>query len=235
MRHVIAFTATNRADYLRHTLDTWRQVRGIDQAHLIFRCEPGCDEVVDICRSADFGADLCVTVNETRQGPLTNPWLAMEDGWSHADMHDLDFVIIGEDDTPVSTDILEFYSWAQETYRSDQQVITACGFMHEAKGGYADVIREPHFSAWIWGTWRDRWYEKLRGDWDHNYRAKGWDWRITEYWMEELGYRSINPAMSRSQDIGQYGGVHAHPDNFVNAVSRCWTQDVPPQDYREMQ
>lgn len=235
MKHVVAFTATDRPDYLRATLDSWRQVRGIDQAHLIFRCEPGCDEVVDICRSVDFGGDLCVTVNEERKGPLTNPWLAMEDGWLHADIYDLDFVIIGEDDTIVSTDTLEFYSWCRDAYRSDLRVITAASFLRDAAGGLSDVVRLSRFHSWIWGTWRDRWYHNLRNDWDHDYRYRGWDWRITEYWIQELGFCSIAPAVSRSQDIGQHGGVHASPAAFEGAVSRCWTQDVPPQDYREMQ
>jgi hypothetical protein len=86
----------------------------------------------------------------------------------------------------------------------------------------------------VWGIWRDRWERHLRDDWDHTYRAKGWDWRITEHWVGERGYLAIKPAMSRSQDIGEFGGVHAHPADFPSAVSRCFVAEVPPQDYKEI-
>lgn len=233
MEHVVAFTATNRPDYLRQTLDSWRKVRGIEQTHLIFRCEPGFPEVVDICASADFGGALSVTVNEQVLGPLTNPWYAMEDGWHWADKHGLDFVIIAEDDTPVSTDVLEYYSWCQR-YKNDPEVLIAGAFQHEAQGGYADVVRSEKFICWIWGTWRDNWFEYLRNDWDHDYTYKGWDWRIAEHWMQQLGFRTVAPAMSRSQDIGIFGGAHARPEDFPAHVSRCFTPDIPPQDYREI-
>ena len=45
-RPVIAFTVCDRPAYLAWVLESWREVRGIADAHLIFRCEPGCDEAV---------------------------------------------------------------------------------------------------------------------------------------------------------------------------------------------
>ena len=54
-RPVIAFTVNDRP-VLGWVLESWRDVRGIGDAHLIFRCEPGCDEAVAICESVDFAA-----------------------------------------------------------------------------------------------------------------------------------------------------------------------------------
>lgn len=233
MKYVIAFTATNRPDYLRQTLDSWRRVRGIDQAYLTFKCEPGCPEVEEICRAVDFGGALTVEVNPEAYGPLTNPWHAMEAGWNRARLYGgLDFVIIAEDDTIVSSDVLEFFDWAADKYKHDSGVITVGAHQHDALGDFYDVVRMRKFHSWIWGTWLDRWCV-LRDDWDHDYRHRGWDHRITDYWLNERGFVNIGPAMSRSQDIGMHGGVHSLPSDFPNAVSSCFTLDIPPQEYRE--
>lgn len=227
---VVAVTATNRPGYLIETLESWRQARGIEKAHLIFVCEPGFPDVEAICRAAGFGASLDVRVNPVKYGALINPWVAIEAGFATG----ADFVILGEDDSPVSTDVLEYFAWARDTYAADEEIITVCAHIQHARGTLAEVVRDSHFTCWVWGTWRDRWETKLRDDWDHNYRAKGWDWRITEHWVGDLGYRAIKPAMSRSQDIGEFGGVHASPADFPNAVSTCFTADIPPQEYREV-
>lgn len=228
---VVAFTATDRPAYLRDTLDSWRAVRGIETANLIFRCEPGFPDVEAICRKADFGQTLTVAVNPRRYGALTNPWAAIETAFA---MTARDFVILGEDDSPVSTDVLEYYSWAEEAYRGDQNIIAVCAHVQHAHGGIGEVFRDSHFTCWVWGTWRDRWADHLRADWDHDYRFKGWDWRITEHWCQEMGFRALKPCLSRSQDIGEFGGVHARPEDFPAAVSTCFTADIPPQDYKEI-
>lgn len=227
---IVAFTATSRPAYLEETLASWRKVRGIGKAHLIFRCEPGHPEVEEICRKADFGASLRVIPNLVTYGVLSNPWHALETGF----VTGADFVILGEDDSPVSDDVLEYFAWAQDTYAADEQVIAVSAHIQDARGTLGEVVRHDHFTCWVWGTWRDRWENLLRDDWDHDYRHKGWDWRITEHWVRRLGYRVIKPALSRSQDIGEFGGVHASPQDFPNAVSRCFVPEVPPQDYREI-
>ena len=45
---IICFTVNNRPEYLRQTLESWSKVRGIGECLLLFRCEPGCDEAVQI-------------------------------------------------------------------------------------------------------------------------------------------------------------------------------------------
>ena len=50
----VAFTVNNRPHYLKETLESWSRVWGIEDTHLIFRCEPGCPEAVQLCESVDF-------------------------------------------------------------------------------------------------------------------------------------------------------------------------------------
>ena len=98
---IIAFTVNNRPHYLKETLASWEAVRGIGDAHLVFRCEPHCPEAVSLCQEVTF-ADRIVTVNRERSGVLANPWHALEQGSALGE-----FVILAEEDLIVSPDVLE--------------------------------------------------------------------------------------------------------------------------------
>ncbi len=235
MKHVVVFTAHRRPEYMKQSLDSWRNVRGVDQAHMHFQCDADAhSEVVEMCQDVDFAGAVTVEVSSVRYGVQSAPWHALETGWQYADLYGIDFVMLSEEDICVSSDTLEYYSWCRDQYRDDAEILTVCSFTEQAVGGYAEVFRSSHFRSWVWGTWKDRWTALLRDSWDHNYQFKGFDWHISEYCMEELGHRAIIPARSRSQNIGQYGGVHTVAEDFVNCLSRCYSPDVEPQDYREL-
>ena len=156
-RPVIAFTVCDRPAYLAWVLESWREVRGIGDAHLIFRCEPGCDEAVALCRAVDF-AETTVTVNPQRYGVLGNPWHALNDGFAVSD-----FVVLAEEDLIVSEDVLEYFAWCRARYADDPRVLAITTHQYlEQPGGLAGVMPQrfdqdpdPHF--WVWGTWRNRW------------------------------------------------------------------------------
>lgn len=241
---IVAFTVNNRPSYLRETLESWSQVRGIGDHHLHFRCERGCDEAVQVCREVDF-APRTIAVNINRQSVLANPWHAFEDGFT-ASLSSY-FVILAEEDLVVSPDVLEFFSWCQR-YRDDPQVLGATSYQHhEQPGGLAGVgpadwSRDDQFHFWVWGTWQDRWERLIRNDWDFTYREngggpgqRGWDWRLRNLLVVGLGMKMIAPSMARSQHIGKYGGVHCTPDQFEGLLSSCYAgADVPPQEYEEV-
>lgn len=238
---IIAFTINNRPQYLKETLESWSRVRGIGDAELLFRCEPGCAEAVAVCRSADF-APAHYRVNEERAGVLANPWLALDKGFDWDD-----FVILAEEDLIVSPDTLEYFTWAQR-YRDDPSVLGVTTHQHHerpgglAGAGPADWSADGGWHFWVWGTWKDRWDRLLRDDWDFTYREngggpsqRGWDWRIRNKLVIGQGMTMIAPSLSRSQHIGRYGGSHCSPADFDVVASRCFAGlEVPPQDYQEV-
>lgn len=234
MRTVVAFTANDRPNYMREVLESWRQVRGIEDALLYFRCEPWCPEMVEVCKSVDF-AETIVHVNGGREGVQRNPFKAINWCFTNRETHRQDdFIILAEDDFIVATDTLEWFAWSRKTFFDDPNVLCVSANQYDAQsGGLGQALFLPWFPGWVWGTWRDRWEQRLEPDWTFNYEHNGWDWRMTNYWCEQVHNVCLAPALSRSQHIGEHGGVHTIPGQwFLDQQSRCFQQDVPPQAYR---
>ena len=240
---VVAFTVHNRPRYLAEALESWSKVRGIEHSRLLFFCEPGCPEAVDLCADADFAADITATVNDRRRGVLGNPWRALD----YAFAGGADFAILAEEDLIVSPDVLEYFAWSQR-YRDDPGALGVTTYQHDerpgglAGAGTADWSRDDAWHFWVWGTWRDRWATLIRDDWDFTYREngggpaqRGWDWRLRNKLVLGNGMKMIAPSLCRSQHIGQYGGVHCQPWDFERLLSPSFAGlDVPPQDYQEV-
>ena len=245
---IIAFTVNNRPEYLRQTLESWSRVRGISDWVLIFACEPGCPEAVDVCRSVDF-APAVIATSPVRQGVLGNPWLALDHAFGVSpELHGpRDFAILAEEDLIVSPDVLEYFAWCQR-YADDPEVLGVTTYQHvEQPGGLqgvgpADWSRDDSWHFWIWGTWRDRWQSLLRDSWDVTYEEngggpnqRGWDWKIRNTLVRGRGMTMIAPSMARSQHIGKHGGAHCQPQDFERLLSPSFAGlDVPPQEYREV-
>jgi hypothetical protein len=227
---VIVFTVGGREQYLVETLKSWRKVRGIENATLIFRVEPGHPNALETCfMSSPFAETTMVIENKSRLGVAGNPWRAMQTGFRLAD-----FVILAEEDTPVSTDVLEYFAWARGAYEHaamKRTVLAVCAHqIGEPLGGEGDVLQSRHFSPVVWGTWAGTWQELLRDRWGG---PAGWDFQVNKV-MEWTGANVVIPARSRSQHIGEYGGAHCTPDYFPHTVSRSWQAEYGPQSYREL-
>jgi GNT-I family len=229
---VIALTVHNRPGYLKPVLESWAMVRGISKADMIFRCEPGCDEAVALCEQVTFARKATTIVNREKYGVLANPWHALEAAFATG----APFAVIGEEDTPVSDDILEFFAWCQREYETDPQVTAVCAYQFDADppvlGGPADVVRHPHFSPLVWGTWAGRWTEFFRPTWDFSYRLQGWDYNVNRM-LKEQGRHIAMPACSRSQHIGKVGGTHCDEEFFPQTVSSTFREHFDPQDFTE--
>jgi len=231
MRPVVAFTANNRPHYLRETLDSWSQVSGVGDAHLIFHAEPGNTEVLAICHAVRFAGRLTVVQNPHRYGALGNPWHAMESGFATG----APFVILAEDDSPVAADILGYFTWAAGHFADRSDVLGVCAFQrNRLPGGPHAVTTMDRFYPTVWGTWAGRWAQVLRDGWDFDYRHKGWDWRINEHHIATQGYRFAGPCESRSQVSGKFGGTHMTPDLFAGHLSDCFRPDYPAGEFQEV-
>lgn len=232
---VVAFTAYNRPGYMRDTLESWSKVRGIGDTTLFFRVDPSpvTDEMVAVCETAaEFAEKVQVIVNDDHYGALGNPWHAFTTGFSESN-----FVIVAEDDSVVGTDTLEYFRWCDQQFRKDPRVLSVCAFRADSPDDpQTDGVRVlPYFAPTIWGTWYDRWCDYLAPDWDFDYRYKGWDWRITEHWLGQRGFRNVVPDFARSQHIGREQGTHCTAEMFDSLLSRCYCPDLMEQNYREVQ
>lgn len=224
----IAFTAHNRPDYLAETLKSWSKVRGIGRYPLVFHVEPVNHQVQEMCRNVQFGKSNETIVNPQVYGALGNPWHAYETAFQYDD-----FAVVAEDDSIVSTDVMEYFEWCRNQYADDLSVLAVCAFWGSDPVGPVDgVHRRSWFAPTIWGTWADRWKE-LRESWDFDYRYKGWDWNINE---RVLGDRTcVFPAWSRSQHIGKHNGTHMLPKEFEELQSRSFIERVEaPLVYKEI-
>jgi hypothetical protein len=226
---VVVFTvAGKRLPYLKETVASWAEVRGIQDATLVFCVEPTIDNwIIRECLLARmFAARVLVSENRRTEGVTRNPWLAMELGFRLDD-----FVILAEEDTPVSTDVLEYFAWARGEFEPDLNVEAICAHqIGDPLGAEDEVLRSAHFSPVVWGTWRVTWELLFRDHWGG---PQGWDAQINELLRQHRG-QVVIPARSRSQHIGRDGGAHCTPAYFPRTVSRSWSPSYGPQSYREL-
>jgi hypothetical protein len=205
---LIAATSTHRPEYLRRVLDSWSKVRGVDRYRWLVRQEPG--RAADLCREVftESGFEFEWRVNVKREGPLWNPWLAIDECFDLGSR----FVIYAEDDVVVSPDVIEFMEWAQSEYE-DQKVL-AVSAMQRQRTGFGDpdwhrAIWTKRFPANVFGIWDSRW-KLITREWDFDYRKRGWDWALTDFLVHHEWW-TVAPAISRSDHIGKHGGAHMPP------------------------
>lgn len=239
MKRALFFTAYDRLDYLKQAMDTWAYVRELNDWRVVVMIEPGeqHEEIRDFMHgffTAKRHPDYEVMVNPTRYGVLHHPWVGFERlfGYHH-------FVVRAEDDLLVSSDILEYFAWADETYRLNKQVASVHGFNHHDLGADDEVQLCEHFNPLIWGTWQDRWRTVIGPTWDHNYSTfnerpgfqAGWDWNLNTRIYPQRDLRALYPLSSRVDNIGLHG-THSTPENYRTSAS--FKKERESLTYREV-
>jgi len=223
MRLAVSITVNDRPEYLGQVIESWHHVRGIDEVPVIFQVEPKSDQCFDMCLKAGFKKQL-VQLNTTQRGALGNPYYAVESGFS---VLTTEFVLLGEDDSVVTADALEFFDFAARSYRRHEKCLAVCSFEQMSLKQQANLIYPRHyFASVVWGTWRDRWGE-VREQWSFDY-LPAWDQMLLD--MVKLTERYCAfPAISRSQHIGKYG-THMPVDQF-EVMQAETVHDGSPQNY----
>lgn len=227
MKRRLVFTANDRPYYLQPVIDQWQQVRGFgDWAPTVF-LEPG--PVADVMADIAEQAGVAVVRNHTKYGVLRNPWHAIDTA-----MADADFVVLAEDDVLVSDDILDYFTWAAQTF-ADEHVLAVCASTfakHCPPERVNHVQRGNHFTPLIWGTWRRRWADVLRDTWDHDYSSgtpeapqSGWDWNINLRIMGD--WSIVSPMASRSTHIGLRHGTHTTMFSFPGSIAATFQPHRP--------
>ena len=227
MKPVLAFPVYNRPHYTVPVLESWRDVRGIEDTYMIYRLEPGYPDMVELVASERPPAAGEVIVNDERLGNDQNMRAAVESAFATG----TDFVIAAEDDVLVSHDLLEYMLAMRDRYAADGSVLAITAWQESPPGPLGEVQRTPwFFGGACWGMWRDRW-DMVKGGWPPS--GNGYDgylWRLAQ----AGGLSVIQPAATRCKNIGEFG---------VNSVGACgfestwksqqFTPGIPPQDYRE--
>jgi hypothetical protein len=236
----IAFTVSGqREHYLRKALDSWAHVRGIQDAHLLFRIDP-MRPVHNRFPVGEFEAFLrrsfassTAAVNEVRLGPTGNTREAMRAAFLNRPD---DFVILAEEDLVVADDVLEWFTWAQR-YRDDPAIQTVCGHAHNSNGTASQAVRVPWFSPLLWGTWLDRWTGFIEPGWGGLPDNPGaWDARLRDR-IAGAGLFTLFPARSRVLHIGEVStltpGLLAEYF-FEASQSKVFSPGYPPQEFTEV-
>jgi hypothetical protein len=232
----IVFTVSGeRPGYLAETLGSWSRARGVAGWRTVFLLEPGtrvpeCHAVI----GAAFPA-ATVLVHPERLGVLANPHAALARAFADGAM----FAVLAEEDVVVADDVLEFLAHGAATYRDDPSVLALCAFSRLPAPQPADAVGDGRFSPWVWGTWDDRWHDVLGPSWFEAARApvpgagSGFDFGV-ERTLAATARRVVIPLASRSDDIGQFGGVHALPEEYEAGRAATFAAHRPPQRLREV-
>jgi hypothetical protein len=107
-----------------------------------------------------------------------------------------------EDDIVPSRDLLEWFSWARDTYMEDSEVFTISGYQRKGNGNCTTCGRRRKFTPWGWASWSDRIVQVVLGidetsdvSWDvQTDRTRG-------------TRKELFPSVSRVNNIG-HAGMH---------------------------
>ncbi|MDD7966385.1 hypothetical protein [Actinomycetospora lemnae] len=232
----LVFTVSGeRPGYLAEVVASWRRVRGVEAWPVTFLVEPGTR--VPECRTVitDAFPDATVVVHPERQGVRANPHRALATAFDGG----AGFAVLAEEDIVVGDDVLEYLGHGAAAHRDDPSVLALCAFSPLPAPQPEDAVGTGGFTAWVWGTWVDRWRELLEPHWfdaavgPEPGVEEGFDFGIDRM-RQATARRILMPLASRSDNIGQYGGVHALPEEFEESRAATFAAHRPPQRFREV-
>lgn len=227
MKKAIIFTIFDRVQYLKQSLDSWKNVRGINEYDIFFKIEPSDHQegIIDVINNFDSHRNSVSTIliNEKVLGNGFNSWEAFEYLFVK-----YDFVILAEDDIVVSKDILEYFDETEKMFREDNEIAVISANTKWNTNDSSAVIREQGFNGLIWGTWKKCWVNYFRDTWDKDYTSSieqcGWDWNLNLRVMPSNNLKNINPLVSRSNHIGILG-LHCNELIFDDTQSPSFKED----------
>lgn len=238
MKFELVFTAYNRPQYFTQAINSWNSVRNLRNWRATFHIEPSPVQNIMMNMASSLRTNVGITVNETLQGVLVNPWNAIDNAFARG----ADFVVLAEDDVVVSQDTLEFFEWTAVEYATGHNVLCVNAFSQLGGGRVNQItLEDPKFSPLVWGIWRNRWFDVVRDTWDKDYSSgnedgseAGWDWNINRIIAAE-NLHLVKPLHSRSDHIGEELGTHMTPDLFPTSRGTNFVQIRSRQRYSEVQ
>lgn len=147
------------------------------------------------------------------------------------DVHD--FGIVAFDDVIVAPDVLDYFEWAESRFRDDASVSSISAMQLGKRdtnlSAYYEVQKSPHFICGCWGTWRSRWEQYFKPDYDFQYKHRGFDHQVNDVIFPAYKLNQVFPTWARSQNIGETG-EHMRPGMLAEHESHPFAGagTVPP-------
>jgi hypothetical protein len=250
----LLITACKRPDYLRMTLSSWAQAPGISRLHAVVIAlgrSHRWDDMLAVIREAEpaLGREIDVIPDSeaARHSPGMHRALGEGIDGAFGDVGASDYVICGEEDVIVSTDVLAYFGWAQHWYT--ERVL--CVLAHNRGGAGWDGLaapREdqdasqqyvrllPYFNPWVWMVSRGIWRTVMKPVWDWDCDSggdqdSGYDWNLQRL-TQVGGWRNLVPDAARSQTIGIQGGWASTPEIFPLQQSHSFLLTRENPQYR---
>lgn len=218
---ILAFTAYNRVDFLKRSLESWMKTNLRLVTSVQFFIEPS-DQLGEILEVINAFTACCPVpvichINPEKYGVLCNPWNLFDNLFNKQLAH---FVILGEDDFLVSPDTLDFFESTRKEMNDSTMAVCAKWVGSGADEKPSTWHRKTEFTGNIWGTTKGVWNTFLRNTWDKDYSSgtpeapqSGWDWNMGVRVMPQNGLHCIVPTASRSYHIGTVG-VHCTKEDY---------------------
>ncbi len=254
-------TAWRRPYYFRRVLESWAAADGIDQIRRFVitlgptdRYAEQMDLIAEMSPRFPCGLEILPQSEHAIRGDGIRkpfgPHRAIAEAITYCFTYPgVGFVVAGEEDVAVSSDVLSYMRWAATEFQHDPRVLIACA---HSKGGQGWDLQTPardgaadqeavrlirYFNAWGWGTWRDRWETVLEPEWDWDCNLggpvrSGYDWTIQTRILPKHKMRCVVPDASRSQNIGEREGWSSSPDRFALLQAQSFRQRRDNPCYR---
>jgi hypothetical protein len=254
-RMAVITTAWRRPYYFEPVLGSWSRAEG--QAGLArFVISLGRTDrydrqvkLIDRMRPK-FGVPLEILDQSGKAMAVSGPHTAIAEAADHAFSGGVvDFLVFGEEDVQVSSDVLTWMAWAADRFAGDREVLAVLAHSRCGQGWDGPDVADdpdadpavarllPYFNPWCWGTWRDRWEKILEPGWDWDCTSggvtdSGYDWQIQARILPARNMVCVVPDASRSQNIGQYEGWATNPQTWAFSQAKSFREKREACEYR---
>jgi glycosyltransferase involved in cell wall biosynthesis len=246
----LLISAYKRPDYFRRSLESWVAARGSGELRRIAVALGPSDAegeqravIAEIAKDAPCPVVIFPDSPACAQVPGAHRAYGEGANRIFAEDPDCRFLIFGEEDIVVSDDVFEYFTWGRKVSAGKALAVIA----HNARGnGWQRPVQEDDtdadqaaarlvrsFSPWGWGTWSQLWRLVIEPEWDYDCNRglrpdqHGCDWQMQRLLMRQ-GLPVLVPDASRSQNIGEQGGIYWNPgDDF------SWTQSASFREHRD--
>ncbi|OVE80283.1 hypothetical protein BVY02_00675 [bacterium J17] len=223
----MTLVAYNRPHYLAEMLESLR-ANDCSGYHLFIGIEPGCPEVVGICKAIDF-MPKTVVVNDRVLGINNNNFNIIQTAIDAGS----EFNVYLEDDIIISKDTIAMANW----YSTLPQRNDYLGLIFRKEKGdkQSPFIVEPTKKFHPWGFCFTRynwnlWFKKVwRMPKEHTKIT--WDWPLMLIAKNQERLYYLQPSMGRSRTIGREGGTCCTAAYFDRAYASDELYEGPPGEF----
>lgn len=246
-------TAWRRPGYLRQALESWAAVpeaKALRRFIVALAPSPQEAQMRRVIRSAGIGIAAEIRTDSPACAAVPGEHRALGEAITEAFSDGgCGFVIASSEDVVVSDDALRYFAWAREQKAGDSSLgpLVVCAHnetgqgWHDPKADDSDADQSAArfakaFNPWCWALSRPAWEKVIRPEWDWDCTSgtdpmqHGWDWQVMR--LVHRNGLAITPEASRARNIGQHGGVYAHPGMFGQTQAKSFRAVRGDVEYR---